>query len=131
MLWLSYRKMYRFTVILGALILVESLAEEAVFVVWLGGVTPRWLERLAGLVVACVCARFGNGWYRAHIDRLIASARAAEPDEEARLRLLARKGGRSVWAAVAAVIAFFVAMMVVLVCWEMVVSLVAEGGADR
>jgi hypothetical protein len=107
-LWMPYRKMYRATSILYGIIIAETVAEELVFVWWLGmPETPRAVERGVTVAVCWMCGGFGNSWYLAHVRRAVASARANVVDEAERLRWLERRGGTSVRAA----IGFFVLLL--------------------
>jgi hypothetical protein len=110
-LWLPYRKMYRATIILYGLVLLESIAEELVFVGWFRWQgPPRAIEQGVAMAVCWVCGALGNGWYRSHMARAVATARLREPDEPQRLKLLASEGGTSVLLALAWFVAFLIAI---------------------
>jgi hypothetical protein len=123
-LWLPYRKMYRATLILFGLIVVQSIIEDLLFLGWLGWRdTPRAVERAVSLAVCWICGAFGNGWYRAHVARTVAAARLREPDESRRLALLASTGGISVVHSLALFLAFVVAIIVAMFAVEMVLGI--------
>ena len=110
--WLAYRKMYRNAATLAAVACVESVLQELLFVSWLGREVPRAVDRAVAIAVCVVCGRLGNGWYRSHVRRLVLEARTTEPDEAARLALLARRGGTSLLAAIGVTVLFFAVLFV-------------------
>lgn len=128
-LWLPYRKMYRATGVLFALVVGETLFEEALFVYGLGmPEVPRWVERVVSLVVCVVCGRFGNRWYLQHVAAGVQQARSATSDEPSRLQYLVRRGGTSVLAAVAFFAAFVVVTVLALVGLEFLLGGPGEPG---
>jgi hypothetical protein len=127
-LWLPYRKMYRATIILYGLVLLESIAEELVFVGWLGWQeTPRAVERGVTVAVCWTCGALGNRWYRSYVTRAVATARLREPDEPQRLKLLASKGGTSILRSLVWFVAFLVAIVSAMIALEL--ALGSGGGA--
>ena len=110
-LWLPYRKMYKLTAVLWGVVLFESIAEEVVFVGVLGyQESPASLDRIVTFVIACVCGAFGNSWYLAHARKIITEVDSDEPDREARLRTIAKRGGTSLASSLGLMILFFLLM---------------------
>ena len=124
-LWLPYRKMYRETAILCSAIIAESVAEELLFVGWLGWPeTPRALDRGVTVAICWLCGHFGNAWYLAHVKRVVSAARAEIPDEAPRLMSLARRGGTTV---LGAVCAFALFMMAIFTAFALLAEVMAPG----
>jgi Protein of unknown function (DUF2628) len=102
--WLLYRKMYReFFIGLAALIGVGILQGVA------GALTEadlKGLDRAVDLAVAVTMGMLGNGLYLRRAQRVIASARAQEPDPERRAALLKARGGTS-WISSLLAVVFF------------------------
>jgi hypothetical protein len=107
--WLPYRKMYVITVVFYAIILVESMAEEVVFVDLLGHPEPPMaLQRVVGLAAALACGLLGNRWYLAHVRAKVAELRYQELDEADHLKELARRGGTNLGASLGMFIGFLI-----------------------
>src|SRR5687767_4013660 len=91
-LWLPYRKMYRIAAIFYAAVILESLAEELIFVEWLGRPeVPRAVERGVTMALCVICGRFGNAWYESHVRRVVAEERLRPADEDQRLTRLKQR----------------------------------------
>lgn len=128
-LWLPYRRMYRATAILYVLIILESIAEDVLFVGWLGWPqTPRSVERGVTAAVCWMCGGFGNGWYLAHVKRVVAAARVQQPDESQRRTLLAVQGGTSLLRAVGWFVLFVVAIVGATMAAGMIIERAAGAG---
>lgn len=111
-LWLPYRKMYRLATIVLAAVIVESMAEDLIFLGWMRlQDTPPAVGRAVGAAVAGICGVYGNRWYLAHVRRLIDAEPVRSDDPAGRLASLARKGGTSVLAA----IGFFAAFLILAI----------------
>jgi hypothetical protein len=122
-LWLPFRKMYWATAILYSFVIAESLAEELLFVEWLGlPETPRVLERGLSMAICGLCGALGNRWYRTHVRDLIANVRAQVPDETARAAELTRRGGTSLLAALGWSVLFVVLLIGTFVLEELVLG---------
>jgi len=91
--WMFYRKMYREALIgfgiLFGLGIVEGLVESAT------GTNLNALSRAENVVIAVTIGMLGNGLYLRRARRVIADARAQEPDSERREALLRARGGIS------------------------------------
>lgn len=105
-LWLGYRKMYLGASIFFAVILVESVAEELLFVGVLGKESPAAMSRVVGLVAAIVCGSYGNRWYLSHARKEIADVRAQGFEEQAVLEALSKRGGTSLGPAIGLLLLF-------------------------
>jgi hypothetical protein len=102
--WLLYRKMYRdFFVFIGVL-LAMSAGTKILAGVSSGNAAN--LERAVNLAVAIVVGSMGNGLYLRTARRVIAAARAEEPDPQRRLALLAKRGGTSLLAVLVGFLGF-------------------------
>lgn len=120
-LWLPYRKMYAVTAILYGIILVETVAEEVVFVEILGRLeAPAALTRAIGLLVSIVCGAYGNQWYRSHARKVIADVQRQGFEQGAMLEVLSRRGGTSLGAPFAAFFLFILAAFAVLLVLEFI-----------
>lgn len=94
--WIGYRKMYLLSMIFFAVILVETVAEEVVFVGILGyPETPAGLSLFVTLVAALVCGSYGNRWYLSHARHVIADVRTQGLEEQALIEKLSKRGGTS------------------------------------
>jgi hypothetical protein len=113
-LWLPYRKMYVPTLVLFGVILAEAVLEEVVFVGALHmPAPPAALGRLVGVAVAVVCGCFGNRWYLSHARKVITEVRFQGLPEEEHLRMLSKRGGTSLPAALGFFVAFIGAVFAV------------------
>lgn len=118
-LWLPYRKMYTITLILLGIILVESVAEEVLFVGILGEPEPPLvLSRVIGLGVAVLCGAYGNRWYLAHARKAIAEVRAQGFDQQATHDRLAKRGGTSWLSPVLTILAYIAVLLVVFLLMD-------------
>jgi Protein of unknown function (DUF2628) len=119
-LWLPYRKMYRASLILFAILLVESVLEEVVFLGILHREeTPRSLSTIVGLVVAITCGRFGNMLYSRHTHAKIRELREQGLAEVDYRNALARRGGTNLAAATGLFLLFVVVVVLASVVTDM------------
>jgi hypothetical protein len=115
-LWLPYRKMYRATAIFFGIILVESIAEEVLFVGVLGEeAAPTAFGQLFGLVVAIICGASANSWYLSHARKVLAEVRAQGFEEYALAESLSKRGGTSIVASLGFFFLFIVITFAVLI----------------
>jgi hypothetical protein len=106
--------MVRTTVIFYAIILAELLAENVLFVGFLGlSRPPEIVKPIVVLTTAAVCGTFSNRWYLSHALKKIAEVRSYDLREEAYMRLLTDCGGTNFGVAVFAFL-IFVALASVL-----------------
>ena len=123
-LWLPYRKMYRLTGLLLAFIILESAAEELIFLGWLGRPeVPPLLDRAVGPAISFACGTLGNRWYLTHVKRLVAGAQTQQPDATLRLEVLAAQGGTSLVGALVAFVLFLVALFGAVLAVDAVLGL--------
>ena len=123
-LWLPYRKMYKLTVVLGGVVLLESIAEEVVFVgVLRQQESPAALDRIVTLVIACICGACGNSWYLAHARKIIAEVESEGPDRETRFQMIAKRGGTSFASSLGFLILMLLLMFGVLFALEIMFHL--------
>jgi len=102
--WMAYRKMYLYSWIFIAAVIVETILEIVL------GVSGR-LSNAINLGIAAFVGSQGNSLYKAHVETKVREiAPAGAQDEATRIRL-AREGGTNVGAAFGFVVAF-----IVLVC---------------
>ncbi|HIE1460336.1 MULTISPECIES: DUF2628 domain-containing protein [Stenotrophomonas] len=102
LIWMMYRKMYRLAAMWAGLLLLISVVETLLDV-------PDGLSLVITFALSITTGIFGNSWYLAHCQRLIAQARAVTGGDDARLRSeLTARGGTSV---VATLIAIVIAMV--------------------
>ncbi|MGI9465959.1 MAG: DUF2628 domain-containing protein [Rubripirellula sp.] len=119
-LWLPYRKMYRVATIFYAIIIAESIAEEALFVGILGQAeTPAVLGRVVGLVAAAVCGTYGNRWYLSHARKVISDVHAQGLEEHAAVEMLSKRGGTSLGSSLGFSLLFMVIVFAVLIVLEL------------
>ncbi|MGS7838075.1 DUF2628 domain-containing protein [Stenotrophomonas maltophilia] len=98
LIWMMYRKMYRLAAMWAGLLLLISVVETLLDV-------PDGLSLVITFALSITTGIFGNSWYLAHCQRLIAQARAVTGDDDARLRSeLAARGGTSVVATLIAIV---------------------------
>jgi hypothetical protein len=122
-LWLGYRKMYMVCLIFFAIILLESIAEELLFVGVLGEVeTPAGVGRVVGIVAAVVCGSFGNRWYLSHARRVVSEVHARGLEEQAVAEVLAKRGGTSLGSALGLFLLYLVATVAALVVLEPILN---------
>ncbi|MCF3538111.1 DUF4339 domain-containing protein [Stenotrophomonas maltophilia] len=98
LIWMMYRRMYRLAAMWAGLLLLISVVET-----WLD--VPDGLSLVITFALSITTGIFGNSWYLAHCQRLIAQARAVTGDDDARLRSeLTARGGTSVVATLIAIV---------------------------
>ena len=114
-LWLPYRKMYRATLIFWGILLLESLAEDVIYLGILGkSEVPGALGRSIGIIAALVCGGFGNAWYLSHAQKTISEVREQGLTGDAYFKALTSRGGTSL-AASLGVLLLGIAAMAMLV----------------
>ena len=119
-LWLPYRKMYRVATIFYGIIIVESIAEEALFVRILGQAeTPAVLGRVVGLVAAAICGTYGNRWYLSHARKVISDVHAQGLEEHAAVEILSKRGGTSLGSSLGFFLLFMVMVFAVFIALEL------------
>ena len=112
--WLCYRKMYRFALIFTLVLLAEAVVQEVVFVSVLGmATTPVAVHLIVNVLASIICGLYGNAWYLSHATRIIADVRAQGYDDHQVLRILARRGGTSMLAAIGVSFLVFVVSFVI------------------
>lgn len=115
-LWLPYRKMYSVSTIFFAIILVESIAEEVLFVGILGKAeTPAGLDSVVGLVAAIICGAYGNRWYLSHARKVISDVCAQGLEQNAVTGVLSKRGGTSLGSSLGFFFLFMVVMFAVYI----------------
>lgn len=98
LIWMMYRRMYRLAAMWAGLLLLISVVETLLDV-------PDGLSLVITFALSITTGIFGNSWYLAHCQRLIAQARAVTGGDETRLRNeLAARGGTSVVATLIAIV---------------------------
>lgn len=102
-LWLLYRKMYRYGwVYLGMAALTILLAIVLK--------VPAMLSCVLLIAFVITCGRYGNHWYKLHVDKKVAGIRARQSPDQAQTAL-ATQGGTDVGAVI--VTALFLPFMFV------------------
>ena len=97
-IWMMYRKMYRLAAMWVGLLLLISVVETMLDV-------PEGVSLVITIALSVTTGTFGNTWYLAHCQRLIAQARAVSGGDDARLHSeLTARGGTSVVATLAAIV---------------------------
>jgi hypothetical protein len=95
-LWLAYRKMYKVALIFYAIIIVEAVLEQVVFVGAMGKPeTPQALWPVVLLVVSLICGAYGNRWYLSHARAAVSEHSREGLPEDALLEKLSNRGGTS------------------------------------
>ena len=126
-LWMGYRKMYRATLILYGILLVEMIVVTVIAsVVVDGSELIDAFDRIVNLAVAIICGGFGNRWYLAHATRAIAEERADGLEGEPLLHILSQRGGTNLLASLGFFGLFLVAVFVV----SLGIALVAPGAFE-
>lgn len=98
LIWMMYRKMYRLAAMWVGLLLLVSVVETLLDV-------PDGLSLVITFALSITTGIFGNSWYLAHCQRLIAQARTVTGGDDARLRSeLSARGGTSVVATLVAIV---------------------------
>ncbi|MCU1204168.1 DUF2628 domain-containing protein [Stenotrophomonas maltophilia] len=97
-IWMMYRRMYRLAAMWVGLLLLISVVETLLDV-------PEGVSLVITIALSVTTGTFGNTWYLAHCQRLIAQARAVSGGDDARLRSeLTARGGTSVVATLVAIV---------------------------
>ena len=78
-IWMMYRRMYRLAAMWVGLLLLISVVETLLDV-------PEGVSLVITIALSVTTGTFGNTWYLAHCQRLIAQARAVSGGDDARLR---------------------------------------------
>jgi Protein of unknown function (DUF2628) len=119
-LWLSYRKMYLAATIFFGFLLLEIIAEHALFV-WILGKPepPKSLDRIVGIAIAITCGSLGNTWYLSHTRKAVTAVRSQGLSEEAHLQALAKRGGTNIAAAVGFGLLFFMVACLVVILLDL------------
>ncbi len=95
-LWLVYRKMYKAAAILTAVIVVEAMAEELVFVTLLDRPSPPPAISLAVTVfIAVACGMLGNIWYLKHAQAAIEKVQTETSSHLEQMQVLEARGSTS------------------------------------
>lgn len=98
LVWMMYRRMYRLAAMWAGLLLLISVVETLLDV-------PDGLSLVITFALSITTGIFGNSWYLAHCQRLIAQARTVAGGDDARLRSeLTARGGTSVVATLIAIV---------------------------
>lgn len=98
LVWMMYRRMYRLAAMWAGLLLLISVVETLLDV-------PDGLSLVITFALSITTGIFGNSWYLAHCQRLIAQARTVAGGDDARLRSeLTAGGGTSVVATLIAIV---------------------------
>lgn len=119
-LWLSYRKMYKATLIFYTIIILEMMLEDVVFVGILGKAeTPAAFERAVMLIVAIICGGYANRWYLSHARSVLSEVSATGLQGDALLQTLERRGGTSVAASLGMFVLFIAVLFAALIPLEM------------
>jgi len=119
-MWIAYRKMYRVAAILVAILLLETVAEEILFVVILGGEVPPGTDTVIGLVVAIICGANGNRWYLSHAKKEIAKVADRGFDQQEVIHALTQRGGASLAASLGCILLFVVCSFAVFVALDFI-----------
>ncbi|MDU3922888.1 MAG: DUF2628 domain-containing protein [Klebsiella pneumoniae] len=97
-IWMMYRRMYRLAAMWVGLLLLISVVETLLDV-------PEGVSLVITIALSVTTGVFGNSWYLAHCQRLIAQSRAVTGGDDARLRSeLTARGGTSVVATLIAIV---------------------------
>ncbi|MBN1854293.1 MAG: DUF2628 domain-containing protein [Pirellulales bacterium] len=100
-LWLSYRKMYKATCILWAILFVETIAEEVLFIGILGKPeAPTGTVSLMEIVIGSICGIWGNRWYLSHARKVISRIQSEKFLGEDVSQMISKRGGVSLLSAV-------------------------------
>lgn len=120
-LWLPYRKMYRVALLMYALLLVESLAEDAILR-WVLRMPelPYRLSALVGLTIAIVFGSMANRLYLSHARRRIAQIQDQNLTPEEYRETLRRRGGTNLVAGVLFLVGAIATSVGVFFLWDMI-----------
>ena len=115
-LWLGYRKMYTVVLVFFAVILVESIAEEVLFVRILGEEeSPMVVSKLVTLVASIICGKLGNHWYLTHAANVVSEVRATGLEDREVRGILAKRGGTSLLSSIGLIVLYVFVTFVVFV----------------
>ncbi len=113
-IWLAYRKMYRYAIKCYAILIAASFIQTVVFQGFLNVKPPTWITNLIGLVIAIICGINGNRWYFTYASREISKIRSQNlPDGEALIRI-AKKGGTDFWLALGLFIIYLIVAFIIV-----------------
>jgi len=103
--WLPYRKLYFATAVFWTIIILLSALAPLFFQNVLGkkGV-PRWYRKSVGMVAMVIVGSQANRWYLHRAQRVIRQVQAQRLPRHEMLRVLASRGGTSLWAALITVV---------------------------
>jgi tetratricopeptide (TPR) repeat protein len=104
-LWLCYRKMYQYAILFFGIIFCTTIA-SVLFQELSGKAVPRLLNSGMGIVFAIIIGAFGDRWYFTKAKRSISQVQSKGVSQEESLRLIAKRGGKSIWAALGCLILF-------------------------
>jgi hypothetical protein len=106
--WLLYRKMFRQAGLVLALIAIESLGEKILFPD-MPDYISNGLSSGIGMAVAGFLGRFGNDWYKKHVDKAVSRLKASDAPVESY-----RKQGGTSWLLAILVLAGYLIAFVVI-----------------
>jgi tetratricopeptide (TPR) repeat protein len=128
-LWLSYRKMYLYALAFYGIIIVSTVAQTII-----EGITvktsPRLLNSGIGLILAIIIGAFGNRLYFNSARRAIAQVRALDIPQEDALKLIAKKGGKSILAALGLFILFVGVLFTLVFITSITINLLKQNPAE-
>jgi hypothetical protein len=105
-LWLPYRKMWRATLLLYGVVLAEFVAEDLLWYVLFRREAPLSFSPVASLIVGLYCGANANRWYLRHTLQAIMEVQLQETSDEARLQVLAARGGTALFPALGLAVCF-------------------------
>lgn len=108
--WLPYRKMYLYSSIFVAVIVLEILFEYAFDL-------PQAVSNAVNIGIAVTFGMQGNYWYRLHVEKKVKEIRALNSPQNAKIEV-ARQGGTNIGAAIGFLIAFILIMFLVVIVAE-------------
>lgn len=111
--------MYRLATIYFVLVISWAFFEELMIVRLWQIELSGWLYSLIRFIPPIICGVCANQWYYRHVGRIVASARAEEPDPDSRLLLLHERGGASLLSACAMFLLFFIMVALALMVIEL------------
>ncbi len=121
--WLAYRKMYLPAFLLFAIMTVESIGEELLFIWYLGyEETPNAVVLGVGLLIGTTVGFFGNAWYLAHARKAILEVRSRGLDEAMTRQTLSNRGGTHLLNALGLFLLYFIILFVVFLALDMLLN---------
>lgn len=108
LVWMVYRKMYKYAFIVFGVIVVESIFEEML------GFSSA-MTYAANIVFALIFGFYGNAIYQRHVNNKIAEITTSYPPEKVELEI-ERQGGVNIAFAVG--ISLFFVLLVVAILWS-------------